>query len=607
MTRSNSPTRRAIRTLSIAVSLGAAASLVLPAAPGFPAKDAKCAGKRATIVATPGDDVIRAPARGPEVIVGLGGDDAIHAGRGRDIICGGAGNDTIQGGGGKDRIYAGPGDNTIYGGRGVDRTYGGDGDDHNSGGPGRDLILGGTGDDDIFGGDGRDRIHGEDENDYVDGGPGSDRVWGDGGDDLNLGRDGADWLDGGSGNDRLYGGLVDDRLWGGPGNDALVDDHGMDLIYGGPGSDLLRGGLNHNAYDGGPGHDTASFATATPGGRAGSTLGVKADLNSGTAATDDVDGLRGIERVLGSSFDDELIGAPGTSVDGGLGDDDCAGFSIAVNCGGSLPRQYLHLDLRDPRDPGLVLIGGNGPDRWKVHGSPHGVTVEHQTPMGFDDSRCSRLTDSTISCTVVPRFVLVWGGNGAESIEVGGSLRPETTVDVDGGSGGNLLIGGSNDDVLIDRGGRNRMYGRQGSDALISDAGRDFLDGGEGNDQLVSSTPCDRHVFIGGPGKIDISGFARASYPIRASRGGVARRRGGKRCSPSKIHISSEVLEGSRFGDMLIGTRRADYLIGGEGNDLVIGRGGRDLLSGDPGRDRCIGGSRTISWRSCEVRVKPLG
>ena len=69
---------------------------------GSSAATASCDGKRATIVGTPGDDVIVGKA-GNDVIYGGGGNDRISGGpNGNDTICGGPGDDKIDGEGGGD-------------------------------------------------------------------------------------------------------------------------------------------------------------------------------------------------------------------------------------------------------------------------------------------------------------------------------------------------------------------------------------------------------------------------------------------------------------------------------------------------------------------------
>lgn len=74
----------------------------------------RCRGERATIVGTPGDDVIRGT-RGVDVIVAGNGNDVIRGLRGNDIICAGRGRDTIVGGPGRDFCDGGPGRDRIRG------------------------------------------------------------------------------------------------------------------------------------------------------------------------------------------------------------------------------------------------------------------------------------------------------------------------------------------------------------------------------------------------------------------------------------------------------------------------------------------------------------
>jgi hypothetical protein len=68
-----------------------------------PWPEVSCAGIRATIVGTTGDDVLIGTA-GRDVIVGRGGNDVIAGGGGSDAICGGPGADTLTGGPGRDLL-----------------------------------------------------------------------------------------------------------------------------------------------------------------------------------------------------------------------------------------------------------------------------------------------------------------------------------------------------------------------------------------------------------------------------------------------------------------------------------------------------------------------
>ena len=88
----------------------------------------RCAGKAATIVGTPGRDVLRGTRRA-DVIVALAGNDVVRGARGNDIVCGGTGNDRLSGDSGNDRLFGEAGRDRLTGGAGRDRLTGGTGRD----------------------------------------------------------------------------------------------------------------------------------------------------------------------------------------------------------------------------------------------------------------------------------------------------------------------------------------------------------------------------------------------------------------------------------------------------------------------------------------------
>jgi uncharacterized delta-60 repeat protein len=99
-----------------------------------------CRGREATIVGSPGRDVlIGTPRR--DVIVALAGDDRVRARGGGDIVCGGAGADRIDGGPGTDLLLGQAGNDVLNGGDGADILRGGPGRDVCTGGPGRDSYA----------------------------------------------------------------------------------------------------------------------------------------------------------------------------------------------------------------------------------------------------------------------------------------------------------------------------------------------------------------------------------------------------------------------------------------------------------------------------------
>ncbi|MGH2956491.1 MAG: calcium-binding protein [Solirubrobacterales bacterium] len=537
------------RATSLAV-IGLAAAVLWSMVPEGAEARPKCGGRKATIVRGGGDNVIKAPKKGVQVIVAGAGNDVIVAKRNKDIVCGGDGDDVISGGTGRDRIFGGPGNDLIMSAQGSDKVFAG---------PGDDTILGGGG---------GDTIHGED------------------------------------GIDRILGELQDDHLFGEAGNDLVLGGHGIDQMDGGSEDDWLRGEVNRDSYTGGSGNDTGSFAAATPPGPTNELNGVAVNLASGAAAGDDsAESLGGIENVVGSQFGDQLSGAGGGFVRGGAGEDLCAGFALTdcrgVNRGsGALPLVFV-ADAATP-DPGLVVLGGSGNDNLTAS-LAGGVLTVSGSPMlagpGCDGGQVS----TTINCTAPAAplgYVLLWGDAGDDSLVFGSGLSQLTEVKADGGPGSDQLTGGPGADVLYPgETGSDRLVGGDGDDALIGrGGGGDTLEGQGGSDNLVSNNPCDGHTYVGGPGGADVAGFGHVTIGgVQAKLNGSAQLRGSGGCSPTRIR-GSEVLEGSIGNDKLVGTRHFDLLIGREGNDVLVGKGGRDDFRGDAGRDRCVGKGQK---RSC--------
>ena len=172
-------------------------------------------------------------------------------------------------------------------------------------------ILGTTQNDDLEGANGQDTLLGLGGNDVLSGGNGQDVLLGAADDDLLNGGRGDDYIDGGDGQDEAFGGQGNDQIFGRDGNDLLSGEAGNDQLEGGPGADNLQGGA---------GLDTASYGQATSG--------VTANLLGPSNNTGDAEGdtYQSIENLLGSRFDDRLVGNNSANVlNGGDGDDTLIG------------------------------------------------------------------------------------------------------------------------------------------------------------------------------------------------------------------------------------------------------------------------------------------
>lgn len=263
------------------LGLVATTSVLAPIGPaGAAPAPIRCRGATATIVGTPGDDVLLGTP-GRDVIVGRAGDDRIRGRGGNDVICGGVGADVLHGGPGADRLYGGTGVGEGYEEDAGDRVWAGDlleggpGGDHLEVGheenpyvsPSQDLLetlsfapsehgvrldlakgtARGQGHDTVV--DERLLVIGTRHDDTVRAGGNRLAFYGGSGDDKAIGGRGADDLHPGSESKYLaFRGLPDkigvgghDEAYGRAGVDRIesVDGAGRDRLQGGPGADLI--------------------------------------------------------------------------------------------------------------------------------------------------------------------------------------------------------------------------------------------------------------------------------------------------------------------------------------------------------------------------------
>lgn len=228
-------------------------------------------------------------------------------------------------------------------------------------------------------------------------------------DDRMIGSRGDDDLLGLAGNDELRGGTGDDVLVGRKGNDSLFGQDGDDILIGGLGNDLLSGGKGADILIGNAGKDTVSYATSS----AAVTVNINRGSNTGGDATGDT--LFDIESVVGSRFDDRLIGDElNNQFNGGLGND-----VIRGNFGRDIMRGAKGND---------TILGGEGNDK------------------GFgqlgNDSLSGEEGNDTLN-----------GQNGNDFL--------------DGGDDRDLLVGGAGKDTLIGGLGADRLTGGKGADRFV--------------------------------------------------------------------------------------------------------------------------------------------
>jgi len=292
---------------------------------------------------------------------------------------------------------------------------------------------------------------------------------------------------------------------------------------------------------GGDGIDSASYATATAA--VSVNIGLSGPQNTGGSG---VDSLATIENLIGSDFNDLLIGGAGAnSLSGGLG--------------------------ADTLDGGLgndLLAGGDGADTASYASATQGVTVS--------------LALAGAQNTV---------GAGIDSLS---SLEN--------------LLGSAFDDMLSGTKAANRIDGGSGADTIFGDAGADTLLGGDGNDVFIFASTTDfvaGESVTGGNG-IDELRFTTTQAVTLVLSAGVAVEKvvigtgvaaTAVSTATTAINIDAAALTagisivGNAGANKLSGSGFGDSLDGGGGKDILSGGGGADTLNGGAGSDRLTGGA----------------
>ena len=479
------------------------------------------------------------------------------------------------------------------------------------------MLIGGEGADTLVGGDGVDRA------DYAystvgltvnlatgvasDGDALStiENVTGSKFNDALTGDAGVNVLDGGAGDDVLAGGAGADRLVGGDGidtadyssfavsvtvnlatgansdgdtlssienltgsklDDLLTGDAGANVLDGGAGNDVLIGGAGADVLTGGDGVDLADYS--------GSGAGVTVDLAAGTGLGGDAQGdtLSGVENILGSKFDDVIIGDGSANtvkagsgndyVDGGAGNDVIYGGDGDDTLTGNYGTDKMYGEGGNDtflaewdEGQGDYYNGGDGVDTYKIDGTIfQNYSLQIDLATGTDQYH-----DTFIS---VENLI---GASAGDAFY--------------GDAGVNQFWGRDGNDVLDGRGGNDNLFGENGDDTLAGGDGNDVLDGGAGNDTLAGGASGDKLIGGDGVDTLDYSA-SNAAVAINLTNGTAT---GGD--AEGDVFDSVENVTGSKFDDVLNGNEGSNVLDGGEGNDVLSGGAGADKLVGGNGVD----------------------
>ncbi|MDQ1159332.1 Ca2+-binding RTX toxin-like protein [Sphingomonas sp. SORGH_AS 950] len=537
------------------------------------------------------------------VLSGQGGDDRLDAGAGAESFDGGSGTDTVDYSRSTAAVTVDLAAGTASGGyaagdvlRSVEAVVGSGFDDVLSGTAGANTLLGGAGNDVIRGGGGADQLDGGDGIDTLDYATSQSGVT------VNLTTNTAS---GGDASGDLIANF--ENVTGSSMADTLTGTNGANTLTGGAGDDVLAGLGGADVLDGGNGFDTADYSA--------SGAGVTVDLSTGTGAGGDAAGDRliSIEKVIGSTFNDRLVGAAGAeTLLGGAGDDILVGSDGAdtlsggdgndtVDYSGSAAGIVVGLDgsvghggyaegdvLRDVEN----VIGTAQADTITGNGAANTLTGGAGNDM-LDGGAGNDVLDGGIGDDVLRGGVgadVLRGGDGFDTIDyatsgAGVTIDLQTGTASDGDATGDSfssierVVGSAYDDSLSAAATGSTLDGNAGADVLRGDVGTDVLRGGEGDDLLVGSGGAD--AMDGGSG-VDTADYSASTGAVTVDLA-AGTGRGGD--ADGDTLTSVERVIGSAGDDVLMGDSNANTLIGGAGDDLLAGGAGADVLDGGSGSD----------------------
>ncbi|MEJ0040525.1 MAG: right-handed parallel beta-helix repeat-containing protein [Gammaproteobacteria bacterium] len=324
------------------------------------------------------------------------------------------------------------------------------------------------------------------------------------------------------------------------GSGTYTGGDGNDAIFGGSGDEtfVLSHGGGHNIIDGGEGENTITLTSAVDGVvvdlDAGPSLGADfADAwSDGDTTLRDALGpyigqaygieyhasetdpassalLFDIDGVVGSQYDDLLIGADSGNVFDGVGGNDTiigkSGVDVAMFHGTAADYEITRVDASAVDGQNTLIAERLASFEMAADGFDPALPVFRVHYVGSDPLFA---TDSFVQAETL-RFA----GDGEVDYTVGQDTNGYYLQLADGGVtytagldaiGDDYVKGGSGDDRMSGGDGNDRLDGGEGSDTLIGGAGSDSLDGGEGSDRYeIAPTDVggsDDHDTIGDSG-----------------------------------------------------------------------------------------------------------
>lgn len=241
---------------------------------------------------------------------------------------------------------------------------------------------------------------------------------------------------------------VANQYYAGAGNDTLGGTSASDVLHGGAGDDWFDSSAGQDEINGGEGFDTVSYN--------GDATFVSINLGGGYGP----DALSGIERVVGTEFNDYITGDEADNyLEGRKGGDVLIGGAGEDTLEGGEDGDYLYGNVGED-----VLGGGDGNDEL------FGGDGADQLYGGEGDDK-------------------LLGGDGYDVLDGGAG-----TDTLEGGEGEDILFGGEGGDTLDGGADNDSLFGGAETDTLTGGAGNDLLDGGQGVDFLEGGAGSDIYI-----------------------------------------------------------------------------------------------------------------
>jgi Ca2+-binding RTX toxin-like protein len=522
---------------------------------------------------------------------------------GKDLIDGGAGADNLDGWGDIDTLSYAASSAGVTVSLNLNITTAGTGGDAQG-----DIIANFE---NIIGSKFADKLSGDTADNIIDGGLGDDIIFGGAGVDILIGGTGLDTLSYFKAADAVTVTLDGKNAASVSGGDAagdtatgfenLIGSANSDTLTGDSGANVIEGGDGDDKLDGGKGIDTVSYENATAGILI--NLADAEQLMSGAGK----DTLNGFENVIGSGWDDAILGsAVANVIKGGSGKDTIAGVGGADILDGGAGTEDT-VAYHDDTKGVTVTLGVNGAQT--TTSGPAGSHGAGDKISNFENILGSQGNDKLTGNALDNEI----NGGGGDDLIIGGAGTDDLIGDLDGAKGDTVsyattligvtvnLVGGTttggDSDSLTEF---ENVIGSAKNDTLIGDDFNNTLDGAAGNDIIEGRGGDD--VLIGGTG-IDLANYENANAAITVSLANTKQQDTG---GAGKDTLSGfENLTGSIFADVLTGDSKANVILGGMEDDKLFGGGGNDTLEGGDGNDIFDGqaGADTVTYANAAAPV----